>query len=126
MEGLFSDHTPLLTTPFSAVLPAISSSQHVTRMVHSDFDKLEEMYTAWLQRRTQSARREFDDLLRENPSLEFWGRLQKDTVSGEKVKRDEEEEDEGDAADDAIDLKTMAGQIDLAAIQATLKVREIC
>lgn len=61
--------------------------------------------------------------MKESPILEHWGRLQKkvDAEGGGKEVLEEDEDDE----DGALDLKTMAKQVDLKAIHAVLKVR-IC
>lgn len=59
--------------------------------------------------------------MKESPILEHWGRLQK-KVDAEGAGKEVLEEDEDDE-DGALDLKTMAKQVDLKAIHAVLKVR---
>lgn len=120
VESLFLTHSPTLTTPFTDVLPHLSSSPHVTRLVGTDFDRLEGLFDAWRGKRVTLARREFEELLRESPILEHWGRLQKKEEGGEgkKIVDEDEDEDEG-----AIDISEMAKQVDLKAIHAVLKVR---
>ncbi|BGP15676.1 hypothetical protein JCM10213v2_003665 [Rhodosporidiobolus nylandii] len=122
VESLFAQHSPKLTSPFHDVLPSITSDPHVTRLVGSDFDQLERLYDAWLSRRTQKAREDFTQMLRENAIVEHWGRLkkmerrEKTALIGEEGKRnDESDEDEGPSMQD------MAEQVDLKAIHAVLK-----
>ncbi|GAA6056664.1 hypothetical protein JCM3770_006335 [Rhodotorula araucariae] len=121
VEALFAANSPKLTTPFHAVLPAISSDPHVARLVGSDFDALEALYGAWLARRTQTARGEFTQMLRESPILEHWGRMrklekhEKPALIGQEGTRNDESDDE------EADTREMAEQIDLKAIHAVLK-----
>ncbi|GAA5838206.1 hypothetical protein JCM9279_004156 [Rhodotorula babjevae] len=121
VEALFAAHSPRLTTPFHDVLPAISSDPHVTRLVGTDFDALEGLYTTWIARRTQRARDDFSQMLRESPILEHWGRMRKlekrdkvALIGQEGTRNDESDDDEPDTRD-------MAEQIDLKAIHAVLK-----
>ncbi|GAA5905251.1 hypothetical protein JCM8208_000327, partial [Rhodotorula glutinis] len=121
VEALFAAHSPRLTTPFHDVLPAISSDPHVARLVGTDFDVLEGLYTASLARRTQRARDDFSQMLRESPILEHWGRMRKlekrdkvALIGQEGTRNDESDDDEPDTRD-------MAEQIDLKAIHAVLK-----
>ncbi|GAA6009250.1 uncharacterized protein JCM10292_000748 [Rhodotorula paludigena] len=120
VEALFAAHAPSLTTPFHDVLPAISSDAHVQRLVGSDFDALEALYASWLARRTQRAREDFTQMLRESPILEHWGRMQK-LEKREKVALIGEEGQRNDESDDEADTREMAEQIDLRAIHAVLK-----
>ena len=119
VENLFLANSPTIITPFTDVLPSISDSPQVTRLVGTNFDRLEGLYQTWSRKRQQQARKDFDELLKENPLIEHWGRLQKkdEGDEGKKV-LDDEEEDEGDA----IDIKDMANQIDIKALHAVLKV----
>lgn len=120
LEELFSSHSPLLTTPFTDVLPEISSSPHVIRLVGKDFDRLESLYKSYNQKRELQSRREFDELLQENSVVQYWVKMQKETMNGDAQKIADEEEDDDE---EAIDLRTMANQVDLPAIEAVLKVR---
>jgi len=123
VEALFAAHSPRLTTPFHDVLPAISSDPHVSRLVGSDFDALEALYEQWLARRTQRAREDFSQMLRESPILEHWGRMRK-LEKREKVALIGQEGTRNDESDDdEADTREMAEQIDLKAIHAVLKVR---
>lgn len=119
VESLFLTHFPTLTTPFTDVLPLLSASPHVARLIGTDFDRLEGLFDAWRRKRVALARKEFDDLLKESPILEHWGRLQKKEEGGEgkKIVDEDEDEDEG-----AIDISEMAKQVDSKAIHAVLKV----
>ena len=142
VTSLFLANSPLLTTPFHEILPAIVSSPHVLRLVgpsstqqtgvegespQPDLEKLENHHIAWTLQRTQQARAELIELLKENPVLEHWGRLQKkdDNATNEGGMKDggaEDDEDAGSGDDEILGLKEMAMQIDLKAIEAVLKV----
>lgn len=120
VESLFLTQSPLLTTPFTDILPEISNLPIVTRLIGTNLDRLEKLHESWSRKRYGEARKEFDALLKENSMLEYWGRLQKkedgdDTGKG--IADEDEDEDDG-----ALDLKTMAKQVDIKAVHAVLRV----
>lgn len=91
----------------------------------ADFNRLESLFDSWNRRRVENARAEFDQLMKESPILEHWGRLQKREEadeSGKKLAIGEEGAEEEDDADEAPSLTEMAKQVDLKAIHAVLKV----
>lgn len=121
LEGCFEQRSPLLTTPFDAVRDELIDLPQATRIVGQDAQRLEDLYADWQRRRTVKARDEFQELLKESPIIEHWGRLQKQARGDEgatEVKADEDSE--GD--EDMPDLREMAGQVDIHAIELTLKV----
>lgn len=120
VESLFLSHSPLLTTPFTDILPEISNLPIVIRLIGTNLDRLEKLHESWSRKRYGEARKEFDALLKENSMLEYWGRLQKkeDGDEGGKGIADEDEDED----DGALDLKTMAKQVDIKAMHAVLKV----
>ncbi|KAI5475112.1 transcription elongation regulator 1 [Pseudohyphozyma bogoriensis] len=127
VESLFLSHAPLLNTPFTEVLPSIDSNPHITRLVGTDFDRLEGLYTSWQKKRFSKARAEFDELLKESPIIQHWGRMK---VEAEEARKREEEGENGMSAGKAEDedddegelgTKELAKQIDLKAIHAVLK-----
>ncbi|GAA5882252.1 hypothetical protein JCM3774_004064 [Rhodotorula dairenensis] len=120
VEALFASHAPSLTTSFDTVLPSISSDPHVTRLVGSDLDQLESLYSGWIARRTRQAREDFTQMLKENSVLEHWGRMKK-MEKREKGKLIGEEGVREDSDDEEPDSREMADQIDLKAIHAVLK-----
>ncbi|GAA5912393.1 uncharacterized protein JCM6883_005654 [Sporobolomyces salmoneus] len=121
IESLFSEHAPLLNTPFHDVLPSISDSPHVTRLFGSNFNALEDLYSSWQSRRAVQAKDEFYQLLKESPILEHWGRLKK-MEKREEVKLIGEEGTRNDESDDEeTGVREMADQVDLKAVHATLK-----
>ncbi|SCV67476.1 BQ2448_5087 [Microbotryum intermedium] len=121
VEDLFAQHAPTMTTHFEAILPSIADSPHVIRLVEKDYDRLEELYEAWVRKWSDRARREFDELLKESAILEHWGRLAKHEdldkvkVMGEEGAEDSEDEDEMPS------IVEMAKQVDLPAIQKVLR-----
>ncbi|KAK4702407.1 transcription elongation regulator 1, partial [Phenoliferia sp. Uapishka_3] len=119
VEALFLSSSPSLDTPFLTVLSAVSDSPQVTRLVGEDHNRLEGLWNTWKTKREASARREFDELLKESPVIQHWGRLQKkgEEESGMKAPKDEDE-DEDDAA---LDIGEMAKQVDIKAVHAVLK-----
>ena len=76
---------------------------------------LEAEFDAWDQWRHAQARREFQDMLRENAFVDFWGRLQK---------RDKSEADTIDEDDEGtmVSLLDMASQLDIQAMESVLKM----
>ncbi|GAA6039894.1 hypothetical protein JCM8097_006787 [Rhodosporidiobolus ruineniae] len=117
--------TSSLVTRFEEVLPSISKDPHVTRFVGEDFDALEDLFRAWLSRRAQQARAEFDQMLQENAMVQHWGRLKKKEKTekvaligqGGEVRR----EGEVDEEDEEMGLGEMAEQVDMRAIHAVLR-----
>jgi hypothetical protein len=125
VEGLFLANSPTLTTPFTTILPSITENPHVKSLVGTDYDRLELLFDSWSRKRTEKARADFEQMMKESAILEHWGRLQKkeDTEGDKKlaIGQDGEEEDE-DEGDDVPTLTEMAKQVDLKAIHAVLKV----
>ena len=79
---------------------------------------LEAVFDAWDQWRHAQARREFQDMLRENAFVDFWGRLQKrDKGEADTVEADDED-DEGTM----VSLLDMASQLDIQAMESVLKM----
>ena len=79
---------------------------------------LEAEFDAWDQWRHAQARREFQDMLRENAFVDFWGRLQKrDKGEADTVEADDED-DEGTM----VSLLDMASQLDIQAMESVLKM----
>ncbi|GAA6013926.1 hypothetical protein JCM10207_000168 [Rhodosporidiobolus poonsookiae] len=122
VESLFAQHSPALTTPFHDVLPSISSDPHVSRLVGTDYDHLEQLYSAWMARREQQARKDFTTMLKENAVVEHWGRMkkmekrEKATLIGEEGTRNDESDEE-----DGPGMREMAEQVDMKAIHAVLR-----
>ena len=89
-----------------------------------DINSLEDEYTRWQRDRNREAREAFDDMLHENAFVEFWGKLNK--IGGEGadggVKRDEMDEDEGEAGGGNVDMKALAKSVDLSDMKKVLKV----
>jgi len=120
LEAIFLQHAPLLTTKFAAIEEDVVEAPQAQRLVSKDGRRLEGLYNSWLARRTAKARDEFEELLKENSVLEHWGRLQKKEGQDEgaiEVKADEDE----DGEEDAPDLREMAEQVDVRAIEQVLK-----
>lgn len=127
----------MLTSPFHEVLPKIIDSVHVLRLVGSssqssedtispNLERLESLFDEWTKKRMAGARTELNNLLRENPVLEHWGRLQKtdeDDQVVEGMKDGGAESDEEGDGDEILGLKEMAMQLDLPAVEKVLKVR---
>ncbi|KAM0787358.1 hypothetical protein ACM66B_003444 [Microbotryomycetes sp. NB124-2] len=122
VQDLFAAHSPLLVTPFHDVLPFVKDSPHVKALVHDNFDELEMLFDRWNRARYSKARDEFDELLKESPIIEHWGRLQKKKQEGDGntgMAHEGDEDEEGE--DDMPSLVEMAKQVDLPAIHKTLK-----
>lgn len=94
----------------------------MVRLVGEDYERLEGVYGAWTRKRETAAKDEFEQLMKESPVLEHWGRLQKKEEGDDGKKVLDADEGEEDGEDGALDLKMMANQVDLKAIHAVLKV----
>ncbi|KAM0752098.1 hypothetical protein T439DRAFT_379217 [Meredithblackwellia eburnea MCA 4105] len=129
VEGLFHERTPSLDSKLGEeVLEGLLEEQAVVRLVGGKDGaaekKVEGLWKTWMRKRETKARGEFEDLLRESPVVQHWGRLRKKAVEdeekgeGNKAKgvEDEEAEDE-----DMIDIGEMAKQVDIKAVHAVLK-----
>ncbi|KAI0322431.1 hypothetical protein OF83DRAFT_1093237, partial [Amylostereum chailletii] len=78
----------------------------------------------WQRERAHDARQAFDEMLRENSFVEFWGKLGK--IGGEGVdggvKRDDTiGEDDGEAGGGNVDMKVLAQSVDLRDMEKVLK-----
>lgn len=83
LHALFESHSPTLATAFHELpLSSLLSSLPSTKLGYSERD-LESEYGRWQRERQTEARQAFDDMLRENSFIEFWGRLAK--IGGEGV-----------------------------------------
>jgi len=91
-------------------------------------DDLEDRFRAWQRTRESEARGEFDEMLKENSFVEFWGGMRKKTLDeqAEKVKElDELEEGEGMGDGGGASLTDMSKQVDLNEIKAVLRVSSV-
>ena len=88
---------------------------------------IKRLYEGWSRRRYAQARTDFEALLSESNFVEYWGRLKQEAVSKdeERARGLLDNDDEDTNMEDAVDLKTMASQIDLKELQAVLKVKQV-
>jgi transcription elongation regulator 1 len=132
IESLFAAHAKTLTTPFDTVYAQIQGDPTVTRMKMFQ-DRIKRLYDEWSKRRYTQAKKDFETLLSESNFVEYWGRLKQESASKEDEHTKEllgntangggdEDEDGGMTLEEAVDLKTMAAQIDIKELQAVLKV----
>ncbi|KZT51880.1 hypothetical protein CALCODRAFT_521067 [Calocera cornea HHB12733] len=76
LEALFAAHAPALNTPFSDLPLTLVTSLPATKLGLTP-RTLEAEYERWQARRRTDARREFDEMLRENSFVTFWARARK-------------------------------------------------
>ena len=93
-----------------------------------DVDTLRHEFEKWQRERNHAARLAFDEMMKENSFVAFWGKLGK--IGGEGVdggvKRDEGgDEDEGEGGGGKVDMKALAKNIGLEEIERVLKVSPI-
>lgn len=124
LHALFEAHSPSLATPFSALpLQSLLSSLPVVKL-GLDIASLEHEYEKYQQDRTTSARAEFDEMLKENAFMDFWGRLGK--IGGEGVdggvQADDLGEDEGEGGGGKVDMKALAKSVDVGDMEKVLRV----
>ncbi|KAI0053625.1 HSP90-domain-containing protein [Auriscalpium vulgare] len=124
LHSLFASSAPSLATPFSALpVESLLSALPVTKLGYN-IVRLEDDFDKWQRERTMEARAAFDEMLRENAFIDFWGRLGK--IGGEGadggVKRDDDfEEDEGEAGGGNVDMKALAKHVDISDMEKVLK-----
>lgn len=127
VEALFAEHAPKLTTRFDDVYSSISASPVVTRL-HLSESRIERLFDAWNKKRFDQARKDFDIMLSESKFVDYWGRLKQDAAGKDEERAkeilgaDNEGGDDEMNAEDGVDLKAMAAQIDMKEINAVLKV----
>lgn len=127
LYGLFEGHAPGLATRFSDLpLPSLLSSPPAVKL-DLDTHRLEDLFQRWQRERNNAARHAFEDMLRENAFVDFWGRLKHIGGEGaeEGVQWDEEgmAEDEGEGGGGKVDMKKLAQKVDLTDVVKVLKVR---
>ncbi|KAL0579544.1 hypothetical protein V5O48_002473 [Marasmius crinis-equi] len=124
LHSLFESHAPSLITPFKDLpLESLVNALPVTKLGF-DVDQLQNEFERWQRERKNKARVAFDEMMKENSFVEFWGKLGK--IGGEGVeggvKRDENgDEDEGEGGGGKVDMKALAKNIDVGEIEKVLK-----
>ncbi|KAK7049537.1 hypothetical protein VNI00_005568 [Paramarasmius palmivorus] len=124
LHALFESHAPTLATPFKDLpLASLMNALPVVKLGFS-VDDLEHEFSRWQRERNQRARTAFDEMLRENSFVSFWGKLGK--IGGEGVdggvKRDEDDGDEGEGGGGNVDMKSLAKNVTAEEITKVLKV----
>jgi heat shock protein beta len=127
LYALFEAHAPSLATPFSSLpLPSLLDSLPATKLGF-DVKRLEREFERRQQDRTVKAQAEFNQMLSENPFVEFWGRLGK--LGGEGVdggvKADDLGEDEGEGGGGTVDMKALAKTVDVGEMEKVLTVSRV-
>jgi hypothetical protein len=126
LHALFLSNAPSLATHFTALpVSSLLSSLPGTKLGYDVF-KLEQEFDTWQLTRTTGAREAFNDMLHENSFVEFWGRLRKIGGEGAEggVKRDDDgDEEEGEGGGGNVDMKKLAGNVDITEMEKVLKVR---
>lgn len=123
LHKLFESHAPKLNTPFEDVFPEIVNDFAVTRLNLTP-EKLEQRFEQWQQVRFQTARKDFEALLRENSFVDFWGRMRNKHVDEKAyIPENEDEDDEyGAEGGGKANLASMAKSVDLKEMHAVLRV----
>jgi heat shock protein 90kDa beta len=124
LHSLFDAHAPSLATPFSALpLQSLLSSLPVSKL-GLDIGSLAHEFEKYQRERTARARADFDEMLKENAFMEFWGRLGK--IGGEGVdggvQAEDLGEDEGEGGGGKVDMKALAKSVDVGDMEKVLKV----
>ncbi|KAF9259497.1 HSP90-domain-containing protein [Marasmius fiardii PR-910] len=124
LRALFESLAPSLVTEFRDLsLETLLNSLPVVKL-ELDIDALNREFDRWQRERKQKARLAFDDMMKENSFVSFWGKLNK--IGGEGVdggvKRDEDGDgDEGEGGGGKVDMKVLAKNIDVGEIEKVLK-----
>ncbi|CAD6581997.1 MAG: hypothetical protein CYPHOPRED_001762 [Cyphobasidiales sp. Tagirdzhanova-0007] len=125
IEGLFIAHSPNLRSDFETVHSELCGNPAVMRMGMSK-NGIKRLFEDWSRRRYAQARKDFDDLLAESNFVEYWGRLKQEALGKDEDRArgllgNDDDGDENTNMEDAVDLKTMAAQIDMKELQAVLR-----
>ncbi|KAI0307113.1 hypothetical protein B0F90DRAFT_1622551, partial [Multifurca ochricompacta] len=124
LHALFLSNAPSLAMEFTSLpISSLLTSLPATKLGFDVF-KLEDEYGEWQRTRTMEARKAFDDMLRENSFVEFWGRLSKLGGEGAEggVKRDDGgDEEEGEGGGGNVDMKGLARNVDVTEMVMVLK-----
>ncbi|KAH7097909.1 hypothetical protein BKA62DRAFT_714902 [Auriculariales sp. MPI-PUGE-AT-0066] len=107
LHGLFAAHAPKLSDPYPGA--SVERSPPVERLGWRPVD-VEDEFSRWSRARKDQARKDFDEMLKENSFVEFWGRARK--LGGDDAARIDEEEVEGEEGGGTADLKALARGVD--------------
>lgn len=130
MHAFFETNAPTLATTFHKMPVDDLLSSHFVSKLGYDERTLEKEFEVWQRERSQAARIAFDEMLKENSFVEFWGRLGK--IGGEGVEGGVKQDDEGMAEDEGefgggrVDMKALAKSVDVGEIEKVLRVSPLC
>lgn len=82
-------------------------------------------FQAWDAWRNAQARAEFTEMLKENAFVDFWGRLRKEKEQHGDVPSDTAVPEDEDVDPEGVSVLDMASHVDLAEMEAVLKVRAL-
>ncbi|EJD38730.1 hypothetical protein AURDEDRAFT_146783 [Auricularia subglabra TFB-10046 SS5] len=117
LHALFEAHSPTLDAAYPG--ESVQRSSPAEKLRFSGRDVHAE-WTRWTRERQTKARAEFDEMLRENSFLEFWGRVRK--LGGEGAAAfGSDDEGEGEEGGGTADLKALAKDIGLEAVVDVLQ-----
>jgi len=121
LEMIFDSNAPQLDTSFADVFPKIAEEADVKRI--GSESRVAELYSTWQRKRKTQAYQDFNELLKENSFVDFWGRLKKEGNKNQhEVNGFGNADEDEQSQNDQIDVRTMSKQIDLTEIKAVLKV----
>ncbi|KAF8913882.1 Hsp90 protein-domain-containing protein [Gymnopilus junonius] len=121
LRGLFEAHAPSLATGISALpLATIMSSVPVVKLAF-DAERVESEFNKWQRERTSAARAAFDEMMKENSFVEFWGRLRKMGNQGLGSGLQIDDEDIGEESEEKVDMKALAKNVDIKEMEKVLK-----
>lgn len=112
-----------LDSSFGELEPAIKNDPRATRL-STDEEELRRLFEDYLTDKIANAKRNFEQLLKENSFVEFWGRVKRGEIAlpadEEVPNKAEDESDDEDAADGRVKLEKADTGTDLSEIRAVL------
>ncbi|KAH6914924.1 Hsp90 protein-domain-containing protein [Coprinopsis sp. MPI-PUGE-AT-0042] len=125
LHALFAESTSTLASRFTELpIETLIVSPHVQKLGY-DIDQLEDEFRRWQKERYTEARRAFDEMLHENPFVEFWGRLSKmqDVTLDQGLQVASEDIGEDDEPASKLNMKALAQTVDIGEMVKVLKAR---
>jgi len=136
LQGVFEKHAPALDVEVEVALPLIKDDDEIERrnldklkVLVSGQKSMRDLFQEWRQESERNASLAFQEMLKENGFVSFWGRLRQEHEQRQKATKDaggvggrqgEDEEDE-----DEPDLLQMAGNVDMEEIHSILRVSKV-
>lgn len=137
LHGVFEKYAPALDIEAKVALPLIKNDDELQRrkmdqiqVIQSGRKNIDDLFHEWKREQEQEAIAAFQQMLKENAFINFWGGLRQEHEQRKRKERENDDEKpngtrqgEDEEDDDEPDLLQMAGNVDLEEIHSILRVR---